>query len=398
MKRKIVSIFLIVILIITMTMPVIFAETAQERKENLQDKLEDAKDQKAEVIQEKTTILNEISKLDNQIEQYESEIDKLNTKINSLKKSIEVNEREIKKLEKEYTEKEEAFIERIVALYEAGETTYLDVLLSSDNVVSFISNCYMISELAEADKSMMDAIQAQQTKIENAKKKLENEKKEIVSSRNEVEAKTKNLNSAKSSKQTKVNSLSAQEKKIQAEIDQFNAGIKAAQKEIDEAIRRANASSGGAGYVGSFSGTLSWPLSSSSRGYNIITSGYGKRGQPTAGASTNHKAVDIGVSYQPVYAAADGYVVVASRQSGYGNFIMIKHSSNLYTCYGHLSSYKVSSGQTVKRGQQIAVSGNTGVSTGPHLHFEVRTSGSYDSRTNPLNYISNDAYSKLIFR
>ena len=86
---------------------------------------------------------------------------------------------------------------------------------------------------------------------------------------------------------------------------------------------------------------------------------------------------------------------MAGWASGYGNFIMIKHSNSLYTCYGHLSGYNVSSGQTVKRGQRIATSGNTGISTGPHLHFEVRTSSSYYSRVNPLNYISDSVYSKL---
>ena len=391
MKRKIVSIFLITILLLTVTMPVIFAQTAQEKKEELENKLDDVKDEKKEVTTQKNDVLNEISELDSQIEEYESEIEKLNKKITQLKNSIEKNEKEIKKLEKEFKEKEEAFIERIVAIYEGGQTTYLDMLLSSDSIVSFISSYYMISELAEADKSMMDSIQQQQNKIEETKKELEEEKNEIVTSRNEVEAKTKTLNSAKSAKQSKVNSLTEKEKKLQAQIDKFNAAIKEAQKEIDKAIQNSS------GYQGSFSGTLSWPVSTSSYGYNIITSGYGRRDQPTAGASTSHKALDIGISYQTVYAPADGYVVTASWQSGYGNFIMIKHSNSLYTCYGHLSSYKVSSGQTVKRGQAIAISGNTGVSTGPHLHFEVRTSGSYNSRVNPLNYISDSVYSKLIF-
>lgn len=391
MKRKIVSILLIVLLIMTAMMPIIFAQTAQEKKEELENKLDDVKGEKAEVTSEKKTVLNEISELDDKISNYEGEIAKLNAKINKLKKSIATNETEIKKLEKEFKEKEEAFIERMVAIYEAGQTTYLDLLLSSDSVVSFISNYYMINELAEADKAMMDSIQEQQTKIENTKKKLEEEKNEITTSKNEVESKKKSLDSAKSSKETKVATLSAKEKELQKQIDKFNADIKEAQKEIDKALQSSN------GYVGSFSGTLSWPVSSSSYGYNIITSGYGRRDQPTSGASTNHKALDIGISYQTIYAPADGYVVVASRQSGYGNFIMIKHSNNLYTCYGHLSSYKVSAGQTVSRGQAIAVSGNTGVSTGPHLHFEVRTSGDYYSRVNPLNYISDSVYSKLIF-
>ena len=391
MKRKIVSIFLMVILLLTVTMPAIFAQTAQERKQELENKLNDVKDAKQEVTTKKNSVLDEIGELDSQIEEYETEITKLNKKITDLKKSIDKNEKEIKKLEKEFKEKEEAFVERMVAIYEDGQTTYLDMLLSSDNIVSFISSYYMISELAEADKAMMDSIQQQQSKIEETKKELENEKQEIVTSKNKIEEKTKTLNNAKSSKQSKVNSLTAQEKKLQAKIDEFNSAIKEAQKEIDKAIKNSS------GYQGSFSGTLSWPVSTSSYGYNIITSGYGRRDQPTAGASTSHKALDIGISYQTVYAPADGYIVTAGWQSGYGNFIMIKHSNSLYTCYGHLSGYKVSSGQTVTRGQAIATSGNTGVSTGPHLHFEVRTNGSYDSRVNPLNYISDSVYSKLIF-
>lgn len=391
MKRKIISIFLIGVLLTISAFPIVYAKSATERKKDLENQLSDVKEEKQEITNEKKSILKEIDKLGAQISEYEEQIDSLNTKINKLKKSITSKETEIKKLEKEYKEKEEAFVERMVAIYEAGQTTYLDVLLSSDSVVNFISNYYMISELAEADNAMMDAIQNQQKKIENTKKELENEKKEITDSKKEVEAKRKTLNSTKNTKQSKVNALSEDEKALQAKIDQFNKDIKKAQKEIDEAVKNSE------GYHGSFSGTLSWPISTSSSNWNLITSGYGNRDQPTAGASTNHKALDIGVRYTTVYAPADGYIVMASKQSGYGEFIMIKHSNNLYTCYGHLSSYKVSAGQTVSRGQAIAVSGNTGVSSGPHLHFEVRTSSSYSSRVNPLNYISDSVYSKLIF-
>ena len=391
MKRKIVSIFLIGVLLLTLIMPSIYAKTAQEKKKELEGQLNDVKEQKEEVANQKSSVLKEINKLDEQIDDYEEEIDSLNTKINNLKKSISSKETEIKKLEKEYIEKEEAFVERMVAIYEAGQTTYLDVLLSSDSVISFISNYYMISELAEADNAMMEAIQNQQRKIEETKKALEDEKKEITDSRNIVEAKTKSLNSTKSAKQSKVNALSAKEKSLQATMDKFKQEIKKAQKEIDEAVKNAG------GYQGSFSGTLSWPISTSTSYWNHISSGYGHRDQPTAGASTNHKALDIPVRYATVYAPADGYVVMASRQSGYGNFIMLKHSNNLYTCYGHLSDYKVKVGQTVSRGQAIATSGNTGVSSGPHLHWEVRTGSSSASRVNPLNYISDSVYSKLYF-
>ena len=389
MKRKIVSIFLVIVLTFAMTISPVLAQTAQERKEELEEQRNDVKEQKKEVTSQKKTVMEEISDLEDQITEYESQISSLNSKIKELKKSIEKNEKEITKLETEYEEKQEAFIERMVIMYEKGQTTYLDALLSADSMVSFISSYYMINEMADADRTMMESIKQQKEKIEETKAKLEKEKKEITTSKTEIESKTAKLNSAKASKQSKVNSLTSEEKKLQAKLDEFNTAIKKAEEEIKAAANKAS------GYQGSFSGTLSWPISTSSWGWNIITSGYGRRDQPTSGASTNHKALDIGIDSQPVYAPADGYVVMAERASGYGNFIMIKHSSKLYTCFGHLSGYNVSAGQTVKRGQRIATSGNTGISTGPHLHFEVRTSSSYYSRVNPLNYISDSVYSKL---
>ena len=389
MKRKIVSIFLVVVLTFAMTISPVLAQTAQERKNELEEQRDNVKEQKNEITSQKKTVMEEISDLEDEISKYESEISKLNSKITELKKSIEKNEKEITKLEAEYEEKQEAFVERMVIMYEKGQTTYLDALLSADSMVSFISSYYMINEMADADRTMMESIKQQKEKIEETKAKLEEEKKEITTSKTEIENKTAKLNSAKESKQSKVNSLTSEEKKLQAKIDEFNSAIKKAEKEIEAAANKAH------GYQGSFSGTLSWPVSTSSWGWNIITSGYGRRDQPTSGASTNHKALDIGIDHQPVYAPADGYVVMAGWASGYGNFIMIKHSSKLYTCYGHLSGYNVRSGQTVKRGQRIATSGNTGISTGPHLHFEVRTSSSYYSRVNPLNYISDSVYSKL---
>ncbi len=391
MKRKSLSIFLVILLIISITALPVFAATAQEKKDKLEEQLQDVKDEKKQVANQKSKIMEEIGELSSKISEYEAQITSLNKEINELKGSIAQKEEQITKLQKEFEEKEEALKVRLVAMYEAGQTTYMDVLLSSDSFTNFISNFYMMSELAEADKAVMNSIEEKKKQIDETKKELEKEKTKVASSKAQVEAKNKELNEAKSAKQSKVNSLSAEEKKLQSKIEEYEAAIKKADEEIKKALQQSS------GYQGSFSGTLSWPLSTSSANYNLITSGYGRRDQPTSGASTNHKALDIGVSYQSVYAPADGYVVTASPVSGYGNFIMIKHSNSLYTCFGHLSSYNVSAGQTVKRGQKIAVSGNTGISTGPHLHFEVRTNGSSYSRVNPLNYISNDVYNSLRF-
>lgn len=385
MRRKIVSIFLVGVLIMIMTMPLVFAQTAQEEKEKLENQLSDTKEEKEEIAEQKNTILGEISKLNDQISEYESQIKELNTKINNLEKSIEANEKEIKKLEKEYEEKEEAFVERIVALYEAGQTTYLDVLLSSDSVVSFISNYYMISELADADKAMMDSIQAQQTKIENAKQELENEKTEIAASRNEVEAKTKTLNTAKASKQSKVNSLTQQEKELQAQIEEYESDLKSVEKQIKEYEEKQNQQSnnnGGSSNTPKYTGgKLGWPV----EGYYSITSYYGYRIHPIYGDYRLHTGIDIGAPKNAKFvAAADGIVISASYSGGYGNRVIVSHGNGLTTLYAHGTSILVSVGQTVSKGQAVLTVGSTGASTGNHAHFEVRVNGEY---VNPLSYL-----------
>jgi murein DD-endopeptidase MepM/ murein hydrolase activator NlpD len=378
MIKKIVSVILIFILLSIMTVPS-FAASISE----LKDQKQEAEDKKDEVTAEKNSVLDDISELNAQISDYEDDIDELQTKISDLKDSIETKEKEIKELEEENKEREKLLVNRLIAMYEKGQTTYLDILLSSDDITSFISGYYRVEEIAQADQEVITSILEKQEETQEVKDDLEKEKKEVDEAKKEVESKNEKLQVAKKAKQAKVNNLSAEEKELQQTIDEFEEAIKDAQKEIEEAGN--NASSGG-GYEGSFEGVLDWPLSYS---YNIITSVFGYRDSPTAGASSNHGAVDIAVSYVPVYAPASGKVIIARWLSGYGNYVMIDHGNGYYTGFGHLSGYSVSQGQTVSRGQQIATSGNTGISTGPHLHYEVYIGGTANSyRVDPLQYTS----------
>lgn len=386
MMKKIISIILIFILINMYSISVIAASVSEleDKKQDLESQQQEAKDKKEEVTAQKNEVLDEISELNMQISKYEGEIEELNSKINKLEDSISEKEKEIKKLEEETKQRQELLINRLVAMYEMGQTSYLDVLLSSEDMTSFLSNYYRIQEIAEADQGIIDSILQKQDETEKTKTELEKNKKEIDESKKEIEKKNESLEIAKASKQTKVNSLSAKEKELQANIDEFEAAIKKAQQEINEAI--ANANNSGGGYEGSFEGVFEWPVSYS---YNIITSVFGKRPSPTAGASSNHGAIDIGVRYVPVYAPAAGKVIIARWLSGYGNYVMIDHGNGYYTGFGHLSSFSVSQGQTVSTGQKIATSGNTGISTGPHLHYEVYIGGTANSyRVDPLQYTS----------
>lgn len=116
-----------------------------------------------------------------------------------------------------------------------------------------------------------------------------------------------------------------------------------------------------------------------------LTSNFGTRVHPVTGKSKFHKGIDIGAPHgSPVYAYSSGTVIYSGFMSGYGNFIAINHGNGLVTRYGHLSARQVKVGQKVSTGQKIGAVGSTGVSTGPHLHFEVLINGSFK---NPLNYL-----------
>lgn len=386
MKRKVISVFLAGIMLLGFTTTVM-ADSLQDLQDQASDINATIKEQESrrdEIKEEKATALDEIESIENSIGKYEVEIENLESEISSLESDIEKKKEEIKQLEEDYKQKDKQLQEKLVFAQKYGQISYLDVLLGSDNFMDFISNAHIVSELTEADNQMMEEIEKSQKQIEKVKKELESEKSELDTSKKSVEAKQKQLAVNKQAKEEKVASLSAEDKKVQAELEDYKTKLRQIDAEIKKKEEEANKNGI---YTGSFSGTLGWPISTSSPNYNAITSYFGNRESPVPGASTYHRGIDIGVSTgTPVYSSADGYVLDVQSTGVRGLFVLIKHGNNLYTRYQHLSSSNVSAGQYVKRGQQIARSGNSGIGSGPHLHFEVLTRPYYGYEVNPLNY------------
>ena len=372
MNKKIISIVAIISLLLAYTNTCIASSISE-----LNEQKEQAENERQQVTQQRESAEDELDNINAQIASIESELFTLQTQLNELNSSISQKEQEITEKQAELDHKEELLKTRMVAMYKGGGTTYLDVLLGSSNYIEMYTKYNAIQTIAEKDTELINEVSQQKTDIENQKQELENSKAEVENIKSQTDAKNAELKAAKVSKQNTVSQLSAEEQELQKKIDEFEAAIDRAQQEI------ANATNGTSGYEGSFSGGMfEWPLSYS---YNRITSIFGNRTAPTAGASTNHGAIDIGVSYVPVYAPANGKVIMAQWVSGYGNYIMIDHGGGYYTAFGHLSQFTVSVGTVVSTGQQIAVSGNTGISTGPHLHYEVYIGGrSKGYRVDPL--------------
>lgn len=273
------------------------------------------------------------------------------------------------------------------------------MLLSSTDLTDFISSYYMIETLTAADKELIQNLENDKKEIADTQEKVNNSLGEIEKNKTELESVQQELSKAKNEEQTKVDKLTEQSHDLENDVEEYEKKMKeldakekaqeaALQKKYEEAKKKAE--------QGNSSGSNS--NSGSSSGGSVSSKGFirpVKTGKITAGmyysSGKYHGAVDFGVSVgTPVYAAADGIVVTSTwgGSDSYGYYIKIKHYNGLYTLYAHGSSLVAKVGQELKQGQLIMYSGNTGNSTGPHLHFEVRVApGGYNNRVNPLNYL-----------
>lgn len=381
MKKKIVSIVLILVMLQAYAYSVIAATQSElnGQKTDIQNKINDIKDEQTEVKQELDAEMKAISQLDAEIDEAQEEIDKLNAQINEVQASITEKENLIKEKQKEYDSNEELLKQRIVIMYEIGETTFLDILFNSKSIVDFISNYYTVSQIVKYDSDLLQTIEDDKNTIETAKKELEEQKAQIEVLKNDEVSKQSAIKAKRASRQVKANALNAEQKALQAKIDDYNAQIRKVDQQIAAMAAEANNKINSSGLK--FDGSFIWPCNN-----KIVTSTVKIRW------GRWHKGIDIGARYENVYAAASGYAYTRENPGGYGHYIMIFHGSGYVTLYGHLNSYKITSGQYVSQGQVIAQSGNTGASQGAHLHFEVRKASSISNYfssnfLNPLDYL-----------
>lgn len=381
---------MIVIAIILLQFNVVLAATKSELNASSNEtdkKIEEAKEELENINTEKSETLQQVEDLIMQISSAQSEIDELDTKISDMNTQIEEAQSKLNEKQEEYDDKEALLEKRLVAAYEAGETSYLDVLLSSSSLTDLISNYYMISEITQSDMELMDKIKTEQQEIETAKQTLETSKQELDSVRAEKQQKATELQNAKSQKDTYVAQLNEQEKNTQAELEQFEQDKRDIQAQLAEIARKEAANSGN-------SNVSNIPNNPSSSGYIRPVVGY----SITCGwmGYSGHTGVDFsgsGISGKPVLAVKAGTVVTSTalkyangNYRSYGEYIVINHHDGTMTLYAHGApgSRLVSPGQSVSQGQQIMSVGTTGNSTGYHLHFEVRVNG---RPVNPTPYL-----------
>ena len=348
----------------------------QTQKNELQNQLNDANGELDEVQSSLSENLQQVEKLDEKISSSEQELEEQESKITNLKESISTIETELNTVTEKYEKQRKMFEQRLVAIYEAGETQYLDILLKSKSLSDFLSSYYIITELAELDNDLINELEQKKKTIDLSRKKLENEKEELATIIENQTRVSRTLQNTKKLRESFIAKLSDEEKQLQNKIDEINEQYQIVNNQILALVQQGIDST----YIG---GELAWPVP----GYTRITSKYAMRVHPITGQYKLHTGVDIGAPEGANFVAAnDGIVTKAEMNTAYGNMVIIDHGGGISTLYAHGSAILVEVGQSVKRGEAVLKVGSTGYSTGPHAHFEVRING---ITTDPLPYITN---------
>lgn len=360
---------------------------AEEDKKKLQSGLTDIQTIVKGLESEKTDLEAYVTKLDANLISVEAKIEELKTMISKKEEEIDKTKKELNEAEKREQDQYEAMKARIKFLYEKGNVFYMELLFSSSSFGEFVNKADYVEKLSDYDSKMLEEFKQNREFIETCKEELEAEESLLSEAKAKVDAEQQNLEGLISTKENEINKyegdISNKQqaiKEYEADIAAQTATIQALEAAVAEEKRKLEAENGTSiTYDG---GMFKWPAPS----YVRISDDYGTRIHPILGVEQFHNGVDLAApGGSPILAAYDGEVVAADYNSSMGNYIMINHGGGLYTIYMHASALYVSQGSTVARGDKIAAVGSTGRSTGNHLHFSVRSNGSYVS---PWNYLS----------
>ena len=359
----------------------------QAEIDKLKDELSGMNSEKSQLQKElktiqnnKNTALTQKENIDKQINLIQSEIRSVEKLIADYESLIEQTEQEIRENEAEEARQYEKFCARVRAMEERGTISYWSVLFDAASFSDLLSAMDFISEIMDSDQKVIDDLRSLREQIEQKKAALEASLAEQQSAKETLVAKKSELNTQRAAAEKVLADLKANEAQYKQVLSEKDAAMERQQAEIVRLSRELAAQNGN---TTATSGGYIWPCSS-----RYVTSPLGARYTGIAGASTNHAGIDIGrVGYTTqAVAAKAGTVIISSYNKYRGNYVVVSHGSGNTTTYQHLSSRSVSVGTYVAQGQVVGVTGTTGISSGPHLHFEITENGKI---VNPLNYLTN---------
>ena len=348
----------------------IYATDKKSELNSIKEKQKAAEAEKSEVVSEINKYNTQIVSLNTEITNAQSEIDKKQAEIDELNGKIE-------EMQAKIDDRKSGMSKRLRTMYKNGSVGFIDIILDSRNFSELLSNLSMLQKIYKSDRSTLNSLEKISKELNNTKKELNAAQQAMASSQSELKNKKGELDKVSAQ-------LEAKAAKIEENLAIFNQQAESLSSQIlaeQQAAAQSNQNtSGDSGYSGGGGGSvtngpvnLRWPVA------KVITSPFGRRiGLEQYGIF--HTGTDLGVpSGTPVRAAAAGRVMNLSGwyQQGYGWGVFIDHGNGVVTVYGHNSALTVSPGQYVQQGDVIALSGQTGWATGPHVHYEVRINGQY---------------------
>lgn len=371
------AVCLSMVLLIGVIFPV-YADNIQEQQRKLQDvnrQLDQQRSSVNQVRQKEKSVMGQISDLDKDINKTEAEIKSIDDRIAFLKQNIEKVEAEIKTSEEALAEQSDILGKRLVFIYEkGGDVSYLEVLLSATDIKDFLTRYDLLNLILEQDVELIKSINKEKKELSLKKCDLEIKQKELLNIQAEQMSQKEILDSQKQDKQKLLGSVRQEKDVLERALNELEQESRQL-----EAIIRQYQSGNTSPQAGT--GTYVWPTP----GHTWVTSPYGMRYHPILNQRRMHQGIDIGAPMGATIVAADsGTVIYCGWMSGYGQVIIVDHGGGLSTLYAHQSSFLVSKGASVSKGQAIGKVGSTGMSTGPHLHFEVRING---TPTDPTAYV-----------
>ncbi len=404
-------------------------ETDLERLAEKRALLEEQLMEQEQVIQDlsdnQTLIVFRKAALDKQISLNRETIALIEEQIAVYQKLIDQKKDELAAATAAETEQTELLRERIRSMEENGSYSYLTFIFEGSSVPEILARAADVNDIMHYDRELEKSLQKSREDVETIKREYETAKAEQDAVNEELTARREQLNAQVDAACELITNLDELSFDAQAEYDAIAQAEDEAMQELLKAMQEyaaqqvaqraqyagstgggtsssgassagttasgaASGSTGGTYYennandYGAYNGSFIWPVDST-----YITSRYGERSAPTAGASTNHKALDIGAkSGDPIYAAADGQVANATYNDGLGYYVSIEHDGETATRYSHMTNFIVQPGEYVKQGQIIGYVGESGIATGSHLDYAVIKNG---QQVDPMQYYDESA-------